>query len=138
MLKRILFVLLMGIVLSVALTACGGDAPVPTAFSRIPVFSGSKEATNAEMIAMAARIYDVTKEDAKDAKNIEYKAYVPPANWEWNAFKSFYRTALEKDGWTAVIEYDGIGILIWEHRNRKQTIGIQLFPGFYIVTLVER
>jgi len=98
--KRILFVMLMVLVLSVALTACGGDsAPAaPVTFSQLPVFSGANVSTDSAMLAVAATINDAMK---PQVKSIETKAYGVPAGTTWDAVKSFYSAALQKDGWTA-------------------------------------
>ena len=132
MLKRILFVMLMVLVLSVALTACGdsGPAAAPMTLSSLPVFSGAKESTNPAMVAAAATISDAMK---ADVKSIEAKAFDLPADAKWDAIKSFYSTALEKDGWTA--GQSGADVQAWQ----RGTQGIILKSGgtYIIVALFE-
>lgn len=126
--KRIL--LLMVVVLSVALTACGDSAPVPVTFSQLPVFSDAKVSTEPVVLAAAATINDAMK---SEVKSIETKAYDLPAGATWDAVKSFYSTALEKDGWTA--GQGGADSASWTRGSQ----GIVLKSGgtFIIVALFE-
>lgn len=130
MLKRILFV--MALVLSVALTACGGDAPAkaPVTFGQLPVFSGAKVSTEPIMLEAATAINDAMK---PQVKSIETKAYDVPAGTTWAAVKSFYSTALEKDGWA--VGDAGADASTWT----RGTQGIVVKSGgtFIIVALFE-
>jgi len=129
MLKRILFVMLMVVVLSVALTACGSE-PTPATFSTLPVFSGAKVSTDSLMLAAAATINDAMK---PQVKSIETKAFDVPAGTTWDAVKSFYSAALQKDGWTA--GEGGADAASWS----RGTQGIVLKSGgaFIIVALFD-
>jgi hypothetical protein len=97
MFKRIsltlVFVLLMGSVL----TACG---PAPVTFSSLPLFTGATESTNDLLAAALPMAVDAAKAISQSA---EGKAYDVPASTTWDAISSFYKTALEKDGWTVKI-----------------------------------
>lgn len=98
MFKRMSLAVVLVLLIGSVLTACGGSAPAPVTFNQLPVFSGATESTNTALVAAAAAIADAMK---ADVKSIESKAYDVPADATWAAIKSFYSTALEKDGWTA-------------------------------------
>ena len=91
----VLVLLMMGSML----TACGGGAPAPVTYSQLPVFTGATESTNTTLNTMLGGLLTQLKADST-IKTTEGKAYDVPAGTTWDAVSSFYKTALEKAGWT--------------------------------------
>lgn len=131
MLKRSVLGMVVVMVLGIALTACGDSpAAAPITFSGLPVFTGAKVSTDPTMLAAAATINDAMK---PQTKSIETKAYDVPAGTTWDAVKSFYSAALQKDGWAA--GDGGADAASWT----RGTQGIVLKSGgaYIIVALFE-
>jgi hypothetical protein len=80
------------------LTACGG-APAPVVFSSLPVFTGATESTNDLLTAGLQGGLDAAKADTT-VQGAEGKVYGLPDGTTFDAIAAFYKTALEKDGWT--------------------------------------
>jgi hypothetical protein len=120
MARRILFVLVL--VLSVALTACGDEpAKAPMTLSKLAVFSGAKESSNPALTAASAAVIDAMPKDT--VKGSESKAYDVPAGTKWDALKSFYGPAIEKEGFSSIDSGDNYGA--WSHTSPMQ--------GFYLI-----
>ncbi len=98
--KRISITLTVLLLVSSVLTACGGAAPVT--FSSLPVFTGATESTNEVLAAGLTSGTDAMKADST-VSSAEGKAYDVPQGTTFDAVASFYKSALEKGGWTTVM-----------------------------------
>ena len=101
MFKRMSLTLVLVLVMSSVLTACGGT-PAPVTLSSLPVFTGATEATSEAMVAGLGAMNDATKADGT-IQAFESKAYDLPAGTTFDALVAFYKPALEKAGWTLAI-----------------------------------
>lgn len=132
MLKRILFVTVA--VLAVALAACGGGGAEqqPVTFSQLPVFTGATESTNETLGALLGPMVDGLKGDSA-IKSAEGKAYDVPAGTTWDAIKSFYSGALEKNGWTATESADNVQA--WS--RDKQVLVMRYADGVGLIVVLS-
>ncbi len=131
--KRLSLTLAFVVLIGSLLAACGGGAPSPVAFNQLPVFTGATETTNATLNdAMTAQL-DKTKA-AGQVKNVEGKVYDVPADTTWDAVSSFYKTALDKGGWSVAQTQDNL----LAFSRGKQAFVINYAPGpVVIVVLTE-
>ena len=93
--KRMSIILVLVLLVSSVLTACGGPAPV--SFNSLPVFTGAVESTNELLTATLPTAVDAAKAVSQSA---EGKAYDAPEGTTWDAIVAFYKPELEKAGWT--------------------------------------
>lgn len=107
MFKRMSLTLVLVLLMGSVLTACGGGAPAPVTFSSLPVFTGATESTNEALNGVMATQLEKAKSDST-IKNVEGKVYDLPADTTWDAVSSFYKTALEKAGWTVAQSSDNV------------------------------
>lgn len=105
--KRISLILVVMLLMGSLLTACGGGAPAPVAFSALPIFTGATETTNATLNdAMTTQLEKARA--TNQVKSVEGKVYDVPADTSWDAVSSFYKTAMEKAGWTTAQTGDNL------------------------------
>lgn len=126
--NRLSITLVLVLLIGSVLTACGGGAPAPVTFGQLPVFTGATESTNEVLTGALARGLEASKADSTIAK-ADGKAYDWPTGATGDAISSFYKTELEKAGWTVaqsgnpqilsrgkqgltIIQIDGIGIIV--------------------------
>jgi hypothetical protein len=101
--KRVSLILVLALLVSGLLTACGGGAPAPVAFSSLPVFTGASESTNPTLTEILTTKIDQQKTTGQ-LQNIDGKMYEVPAGTTLDAVNSFYKDALGKAGWTVAQE----------------------------------
>jgi hypothetical protein len=129
--KRMSITLVLVLLIGSLLTACGG-APAPVTFDQLPVFTGATATTNATLNdAMTAQL-EKTKA-AGQVKAVEGKVYDVPADTTWDAVSSFYKTALEKAGWT--VAQSGDNLLAFS--RGKQAFVLNYTAGVLIAVLTE-
>jgi hypothetical protein len=97
--KRLGITLMLVLLISSVLAACGSGAPAPVTYGQLPLFTGATESTNEMLNGMLGGLLAQLKADST-IKNTEGKAYDVPAGTTWDAISSFYKSALEKAGWT--------------------------------------
>ena len=102
MFKRMSMVVVLALLITSVLTACGGGASGPVAFSSLPVFTGATETTNG-ILKAGAQVQRNEMKALPTVGSVEGKAYDVPAGTTFDAVAAFYKGALEKDGWTAVV-----------------------------------
>ena len=101
MFKRMSITLVLVLLVSSLLAACGGGAPAPVTFSSLPMFTGASESTNELLVGILGPMVDAMKAESA-IKTVEGKAYDVPEGTTWDAVSSFYKAALEKGGWTSL------------------------------------
>lgn len=127
--KRLSLTLIVVLLLGSLLTACGGGAPAPVTFDQLPVFTGATPTTNTTINdAMTASIEKTNA--AGQVKSAEGKVYDVPADTTWDAVSSFYKTALEKAGWT--VAQSGENLLAFS--RGKQAFVLNFAPGPVLIT----
>jgi hypothetical protein len=105
--KRMSITLVLVLLIGSMLAACGGGAPASVPFSQLPVFTGATETTNATLNNALTTQLEKARSDAQ-IKNADGKVYDLPADTTWDAISSFYKTALEKAGWTVAQSGDNL------------------------------
>ena len=133
MLKQILFVVVAA--LTVALVACGGGGGAeeqPVTFGQLPMFSGATESTNEMLVGLLNPMMEGLKAESSIA-SVEGKAYDVPAGTTWDAIKTSYSSALEKNGWTAT--ESGDGVQAWS--RGKQVLVLKYADGVGLIVVLS-
>ena len=131
MFKRMSITLVLALLIGSVLAACGGSAPAPVTYSQLPLFTGATETTNAALTTSLGGLLDQLKADST-VKSTEGKAYDVPAGTTWDAVKSFYSTALEKDGWKQVKATDSnLG-----YARGNQAVNVMYVEGVGLVVVL--
>lgn len=128
--KRMSLAVVLVLLIGSVLTACGG-APAPVSFNSLPVFTGATKSANAAINEAMATQLEKTKA-AGQVKNVEGQVYDVPADTTWDAVSSFYKTELEKAGWT--VAQSGDNLLAFS--RGKQAFVLNYAPGPVLITVL--
>ncbi len=128
--KRLILVLIVMSLLGSLLAACGG-APASVAFSALPVFTGATVTTNATLLEAITTQVEKAKAGGQ-VKNVEGQVYDVPADTTWDAVSSFYKTELEKAGWT--VAQTGENLLAFS--RGKQAFVLNFAVGPVLITVL--
>ncbi len=130
--KRMGIILVMVLLLSSLLTACGSGAPALVTYSQLPLFSGATESTNEALNNMLGGLLTQLKADST-IKNVEGKVYDVPSGTTWDTVKSFYSPALEKAGWTLAKSTDSnLG-----YARGNQAVNVMYVEGVGLVVVLS-
>ncbi len=124
-----LFVVLLS--LSLLLSACG-SAPEPIAFSKLPVFTDASESADPALAAGLTSMLDGMKADSA-TKSSEGKAYDLPEGTTFDAIKSFYSAAMEKDGWSVSSESTAATQVL---TREKQIVLVNYLDGIGLIVIL--
>ena len=84
----------------ITIAACGA-APEPVKVASLPIFAGSKPATDAAHLAVVdAMLTEMKKTPNLNVASVEHAAYSVPIDVKWEAVKAFYDPELVKGGFT--------------------------------------
>ena len=138
--KRIILTLMSVLLVGSLVAACGG-APAPVAFSSMPVFTDATESTNAALNDILTTQIEKGRASGQ-VKSIDGKMYDVPADTTWEAVTSFYKTELEKTGWTAGQPLTPqLGQEVLPFSRGKQAFVVSYltdFPALFVVMTEEK